>query len=216
MDEAAAIPVPTRGEEIANSISHGIGAALAVAGLVVMVVFASLGGDPWRIVALSIYGASLVVLFLTSTLYHSFRKPKVKALFRIFDHSAIYLLIAGTYTPFTLVTLRGPWGWSLFGTVWGLAVLGIVYKAMWLGRFEWISTGLYVVMGWLGVVAARPILSVLDPAGVGWLLGGGVFYTAGVIFFAWEKMPYNHLVWHLFVLAGAACHFVAILRYVLP
>jgi len=215
MDGTNARPL-TSGEETANIVSHGIGLVLAIVALVMLVVKASVGGDPWRIVAMSVYGSTLVLLFAASTLYHSAREPRLRRLLRILDHSSIYLLIAGTYTPFTLVTLRGPWGWSLFGIVWGMAAAGIFYKAYWLGRNAWVSTALYVAMGWLGLVAAGPIISTLDPAGLAWLLGGGLLYTGGVVFFLWERLPFHHLIWHLFVLGGAICHFIAVLLYVLP
>lgn len=203
-------------EEIANAISHGIGAGLGIAALSVLVTFASMGGDPWRIVAMAIYGATLVLLFGASTFFHAFQNPKVKHVFWILDHAAIYLLIAGTYTPFTLVTLRGPWGWSIFGVVWGLALIGILYKSFAIGRWPWVSVALYVVMGWVGIIAAWPILTSMALPGVGLLLGGGLLYTAGVLFFVWHKLPYHHLIWHIFVLAGAITQFLAVLWYVLP
>jgi len=204
------------GEEIANAISHGLGALLGIAGLVMMVVFASLDGDPWRIVAMSIYGATLVVLFSASTLFHAFQNPRIKHVFWVLDHVAIYLLIAGTYTPFTLVTLRGGWGWSIFGVVWGLAIIGIIYKSLWIGRYPWISVGLYVAMGWVGIIAAWPIVMTMPVAGWGLLLLGGLVYTAGVAFFTWHKLPFHHVIWHFFVLAGAAVQFLAVWWYVLP
>ena len=212
----ATIRVQSAAEELANSITHGIGAALGVAALTVLVVYASLAGDPWRIVATSVYGASLVLLFLASTLYHSFRKPRVKYVFQVLDHAAIFLLIAGTYTPFALVTLRGPWGWTLFGIVWGLAVLGIAFEAGWMGRFPRLSTALYLLMGWVGVIVVWPLWQTLPLGGWGWLVAGGLAYTVGVVFFAWERLPYHHTLWHLFVLAGAACHFFAVFGYVVP
>lgn len=208
--------VQSAAEELANSITHGIGAGLGVAALTLLVGVASLAGDPWRIVATSVYGASLVLLFLASTLYHSVRKPRVKRVFQILDHAAIFLLIAGTYTPFALVTLRGPWGWTLFGIVWGLAVLGIGFESVWLGRFPRLSTALYLVMGWIGVIVVWPMSQVFPLGGWAWLVGGGLAYTVGVVFFAWERLPYHHTLWHLFVLTGAACHFFAVLTYVLP
>jgi hemolysin III len=212
----ATIRIQTAAEELANSITHGIGAALGVAALTVLVVYASLAGDPWRIVSTSVYGASLVLLFLASTLYHSFRKPRVKYVFQVLDHAAIFLLIAGTYTPFALVTLRGPWGWTLFGIVWGLAVLGIAFEAGWMGRFPRLSTALYLLMGWVGVLVVWPLWQTLPLGGWGWLVAGGLAYTVGVVFFAWERLPYHHTLWHLFVLAGAACHFFAVFGYVVP
>lgn len=206
----------TLGEEIANSVTHGIGTALSVAGLTLLVALAVIYGDVWRVVSFSIYGGSLVLLYLCSTLYHSIQQPKVKRILRIFDHSAIYLLIAGTYTPFTLVSMRGPWGWTLFGVVWSLALLGIAFKTVFIGKYEKLATAAYVLMGWLVVIAFKQMLVTVPPGGVLWLVIGGVVYTLGVIFYAWEKLPYNHAIWHLFVLGGSACHFFAILFHVLP
>ncbi len=203
-------------EEIANSITHGIGAALSIAGLTVLVVLAALYGDAWHVVSVSIYGSSLVLLYLASTLYHSFRQPRVKRFFKIADHAAIYLLIAGTYTPFMLVSLRGPWGWSLLGTIWGLAVVGIVFKFFFIGRYERLSLVIYLLMGWLCVVAAQPMITRIPAGGLLWLVAGGLAYSLGVIFYRWEVLRYNHAIWHLFVLAGSICHFFAILFYVLP
>ena len=206
----------TVGEEIANSITHGVGAALSVAGLTLLVVLAAIYGDVWRVVSFSIYGSSLVLLYLASTLYHSIQQPKVKRILRIFDHSAIYLLIAGTYTPFTLVSMRGAWGWTLFGVVWGLALLGIAFKTIFIGRYEKLATAAYVLMGWLVVFAFKEMLVMIPPGGIIWMVVGGVVYTLGVLFYAWEKLPYNHAIWHLFVLGGSICHFFAILFHVLP
>lgn len=201
-------------EEVANSISHGFGAALGVAGLVTLVVLASLGGDPYRIVAMSIYGASLVVLFGMSAAYHGVTHVRGKSVLQVLDHCAIYILIAGTYTPFALVPLRGPWGWSLLGAVWGMAALGITYKWLWFGRYKALSVASYLVMGWLGVVAAGPLLSTLSPAALGWLVAGGVAYSGGVGFFVQEHKPWHHLLWHVAVLLGAACHFMAVLTLI--
>jgi hemolysin III len=206
----------TVGEEIANSVTHGIGAGLSIAGLTLLVVLAAIYGDVWRVVSFSIYGSSLVLLYLASTLYHSIQHPKVKQVLRIFDHSAIYLLIAGTYTPFTLVSMRGPWGWTMFGVVWGLALLGIAFKTVFIGRYEKLATAAYVLMGWLVVVAFKEMMVAIPPGGVAWLMAGGVVYTLGVLFYAWQKLPYNHAIWHLFVLGGSTCHFFAILFHVLP
>ena len=206
----------TRGEEIANSILHGIGAGLSVAALSVLVVLASLKGDPWRIVSFSIYGAALVLLYLMSTLYHSLPCPRAKRVFRRLDHAAIYLLIAGTYTPFTLVTMRGTWGWTLFGIVWGMALAGIVFKAFFISRFEVLSTFLYVAMGWCVVVAVKPLLIALPTGALPWIICGGLAYTGGVVFYLWDRKPYFHTVWHLFVMAGSAFHFFSMLFFVLP
>jgi hemolysin III len=204
----------TTGEQIANSITHGIGAALGIAALVVLVVMAARRGDPWRIVAFSVYGVSLVLLYLASTLYHALTPPAAKRVFEVLDHSAIFLLIAGTYTPFLLVTLRGPWGWSLFGVVWACAIVGIVFKAVFLGKWKKISTLIYVAMGWFVVIALKPLVSAMPHAGLAWLAAGGLAYTIGVVFYVWKSAKFAHAVWHLFVLAGSVCHFFAILLYI--
>jgi hemolysin III len=202
-----------KGERV-NSISHLIGASLALAGLVILVVHASLKGDPWRIVSFSIYGVTLVVLYLFSTLYHSFR-GKAKTIFQKLDHTAIYLLIAGTYTPFTLVTLRGAWGWTIFGVIWGLAVVGLSQDILLTKRNQIISVSLYILMGWLALIAIRPLTRVLPAPGTILLVTGGVLYTLGVVFYALDKkLRYGHNVFHLFVLAGSACHYFTILLYV--
>lgn len=203
-----------KGERL-NSVSHLLGAVAALAGLSVLVVFASLQGDPWKIVSFSIYGACLFLLYLFSTLYHSF-SGSVKQLLRKFDHAAIYLLIAGSYTPFTLVTLNGSWGWSLFGVVWGLAIVGIVTDILMTDKRRVIPMILYIVMGWLSLIAVKPLLDTLTLAGFMWLLTGGVFYTVGVIFFLLDhRIPYFHAIWHLFVLAGSVTHYITIFIYVL-
>ena len=204
------------GEEIANSITHGIGVLLSIGGLAVLVGFASLRGDAWHIATCSIFGSTLILLYAASTLYHSIPLPSIKGILRMIDHSAIYLLIAGTYTPFMLVNLRGPWGWSLFGIIWGIAMVGILLKTTSFGRLPGISLGLYLAMGWIVVIAIKPMLAVLDPGGLGLLLLGGLAYSGGTIFYAWDKLPYNHAIWHLFVMAGSCLHFFAILLYVIP
>jgi hemolysin III len=203
-------------EEIANSITHGVGLLLAIAGLATLVAFAALRGTAWHIVGCSIFGATLVLSYLTSTLYHSWPTVRTKSILRIFDHCAIFLLIAGTYTPFMLVNLRGPWGWSLFGVVWGIATLGIVFKVTMLRKWTVVSVALYVAMGWVVVVATKPMLSAVAPGGLLLLLLGGLAYTGGVVFYAWRRIPYHHAVWHLFVLAGSVFHFFAVLFYVIP
>jgi hemolysin III len=197
-----------------NGGTHLMGTALAAAGATVLIVIAARAGDPWKIVSFSIYGTLLFALYALSTLYHSTRGT-VKAVFRKLDHCSIYLLIAGTYTPFTLVSLRGAWGWSLFGAVWGLATLGIVQEA-WLGKgLRILSLIIYVFMGWLGAIAVTPLIAALTPAGFAWLVAGGVFYTVGIVFYALdETLRHGHGIWHLFVLAGSTCHFLAILLYV--
>mgnify|MGYP000449556935 CR=1 FL=1 len=204
------------GEEIANSIIHGAGALAAVAGLVVLVAAAAATGDGWRIVSAAIYGATLVLLYTASTLYHAIAHPRARRVLRFIDHVAIFLLIAGTYTPFTLVSLRGPWGWSLFGVIWGLALAGIAAQSRLLHRWTALSLVLYVAMGWAAVVAARPLLDAVAPGGLLLLLLGGIAYTAGIGFYLWRRLPYHHAVWHGFVLAGSACHYFAILGFVIP
>jgi hemolysin III len=203
-------------EETINAVTHGLGAVLGAGGLAVLVALAALRGDAWRVVGCSIYGATLVLLFTSSTLYHSFRGERVKHVFRVIDHSSIYLLIAGTYTPFLLVTLRNVWGWSLFGVVWGLALAGIVFQVFFVDRFRLAQTLIYLAMGWLAVVAAKPLLARVPRPGLLWLLAGGLFYSLGAVFYLWRKLPYHHGIWHLFVLAGSVCHYFAILFYVLP
>lgn len=202
-------------EEIANSVTHGLGTILSLGGTGVLVVQASISGDPWKIVSASIYGLSLVTLYLMSTLYHSARSARAKHIFKILDHTAIYLLIAGTYTPFTLVSIRGGWGWSLFGVLWGLSIAGIFFKIVWIGRLKKLSLAIYLIMGWLIVIAIKPILTHVPPGGLLWLLAGGCAYTFGVVFYIWKSLPYHHAIWHLFVLGGSICHFFAVLYYVL-
>lgn len=205
----------TLGEEITNAILHGVGFGLAVAALTVLVVFASKYGDVWHVVGFSIYGATLVILYLSSTLYHSFPEGKVKRIFRIFDHSSIFLLIAGTYTPITLIKLRGGLGWTIFGIVWGIAILGIISKVFWINKFSILSTILYIAMGWLVVVALKPLLAALNQTSTVFLVTGGLLYTVGTVFYSWKKIKYTHAIWHLFVLAGSICHFFTIL-FLLP
>jgi len=246
----------TRGEELANSLTHGLGAALAIAGLVLMVVFAARNGTARDVVGAAIFGSSLILLYLMSTLYHAFRGRRVKLIFKIFDHSAIFMLIAGTYTPFCLSALgriRPAWGWTLFGLAWGLAVLGIVFKAVFYARLAkqlfrppavdhlharpsdtdmdpvfvkrmgWISTCIYLAMGWLIIVpilmaflTGMPMGKILSLHGVYWLFGGGLFYSLGAGVYSLEKLRYHHALWHLFVIGGSACHVFAVLFHVIP
>lgn len=199
-----------RGERF-NSLTHLAGAALALTGLVVLVVRAALAGDPWKIVSFSLYGTTLFALYTFSTLYHSVRGDAKKVL-RKFDHTAIYLLIAGTYTPFTLVTLRGAWGWSLFGAVWGLAALGIAQELFLAGGKRILSVVIYLLMGWLVIIATRPLLRALPAPGFALLAAGGVLYTGGVVFYVLDKkLRHSHGIWHLFVLGGSICHYIAVL-----
>ena len=201
-------------EEVAHALTHGLGLVASVGGLVTLVAAAWLRGDAWHIVGGAIFGATLVLLYGTSTLYHGIRSPRVKRFFQRLDHTAIFLLIAGTYTPFTLVSLRGGWGWTLLVIVWGLAILGIVLEVA--GRTRRFSLALHLAMGWLGVIAAEPLVRSLHPDGLLLLAMGGVAYTLGVVFYAWRRLPYNHAVWHLFVMVGSLCHFACVLGYVIP
>ena len=206
----------TGAEEIANSVTHGLGAALSVAALSVMVTYAGLYGDIWRVVGFSIYGSSMVLLFVFSTLYHASKNPRRKARFRILDHAAIFLLIAGSYTPISLVTLRGPWGWTMFAVIWAFAVAGVVTTVAFMNAPKWLIAGIYILMGWLAVIAIKPMVEALPFGGLALLVAGGLTYTGGVVFYIWDRLPYNHAVWHLFVLAGSALHFFCMMFYVLP
>ena len=201
-------------EEVANCITHGAGVVLSVVGLTLMVVFASFSGDPWRIVSVSIFGASLVVLYAASTLYHAFSQPKIKNALRVFDHSAIYLLIAGTYTPFLLVNMRGPWGWSMLSVLWVMAAIGCVFKIFFVGKWNKLATLCYVIMGWMIVVAIKPTIESNPSIALLLMLIGGLFYTGGVIFYLWDRLPYNHAIWHVFVLGGSISHFFAIFFFI--
>ncbi|HEX2206436.1 MAG TPA: hemolysin III family protein [Longimicrobium sp.] len=201
--------------ELANALTHGAGVVAALAGAAVLIVAAASYGGAREIVSSAVFGATLVLLYTASTVYHAERRPEVKARLKVFDHCAIYLLIAGTYTPFTLIGLRGGWGWSLFGVAWGLAVAGVVFKLFFTGRFPRVSTGIYVGMGWMIVIAIQPMLERLSPVTLAWLVAGGLAYTGGTVFYHGRK-PYAHAVWHLFVLAGSVCHFAAVMTQVLP
>jgi hemolysin III len=201
----------TKREEIANAITHGLGALMAIAALIILTVFSALKGNTWHIVSFSVFGATLVTLYLASTLYHSLGNEKVKVLFRKFDHMSIYLLIAGTYTPFCLTVLNNWIGWTLFGIVWGSALLGIVLKAFFTGKNERLSTLLYVLMGWVALIAIKPLFDSVTLTTFILLMTGGVFYTAGTYFFVKDRIKYFHSIWHLFVLAGSTFHFFAVL-----
>lgn len=206
------LPSYTLREEIASSITHGIGIVLAIAGLAVLVAFAARHGDAWHVVSCSIFGAALILCFTTSTLYHSVQAERIKQTLRALDHSAIFLLIAGTYTPFMLVNLRGPWGWSLFGVVWAAAALGVISKLLDRLRHPLWSTGLYVAMGWVVLIAAVPLFERMSGPGLAWLVAGGLSYTLGAVVYLFDsKLRYAHFVWHLFVMGGSACHFCAAL-----
>ena len=210
----AGIPHPLR-QELSNALTHGLGAAAALAGGAVLITLAAIHGDGWQLAGAIVFGITLLLLYTASTLYHAIQHPVAKGRLKVFDHCAIYLLIAGTYTPFTLVSLRGPWGWSLFAAIWTLAVAGVVFKLFFTGRFKRLSTAIYIAMGWLVVVAAKPMLSSLDGWTLGWLLAGGAAYTLGTFFYHRESIPHSHAIWHLFVIAGSVCHFVAVSAQVL-
>jgi len=197
-------------DEIANALTHGVGAAAALAGGAVLITLAAIGGDGWQLAGAIVFGVTLLLLYTASTLYHAIQHPIAKGRLKVFDHCAIYLLIAGTYTPFTLVGLRGPWGWSMFAAIWTLALAGVVFKLFYTGRFPRLSTAIYLAMGWLVVVAMKPMLASIDAWALGWLLAGGVFYTLGTYFYHRESIPYAHAIWHMFVIAGSVCHFVAV------
>jgi len=203
-------------EELANALTHGLGATAALAGGAVLVTLAALHGDGWQLTGAIVFGASLLLLYVASTLYHAVPHPTAKARLKVLDHCAIYLLIAGTYTPFTLVGLRGPWGWSLFAAIWVLAVAGVVFKLFFTGRFRLLSTAIYVAMGWLVIVAIRPRRGGLANWRFGWLLAGGLCYTLGTVFYHRPRLRYSHAIWHLFVVAGSVCHYIAVMAQVLP
>ncbi|MFO7838207.1 MAG: hemolysin III family protein [Desulfosalsimonadaceae bacterium] len=211
-----ATTIPRRysfGEELANSLTHGLGAALSIAALVTLLLYSANYQDPWRAVGFSIYGAALFLLYLASTLYHSFSDKKIKSCFRLLDHSSIFILIAGTYTPVTLIAMRGPWGWTLFGLIWGLAAAGVLFKLFFTGRFQRLSLGFYAAMGWIALIAIQPMLVMLPTGLLLWIIAGGLFYTFGTGFYVWKSLPYHHAVWHVFVLAGSIAHFSGILYY---
>jgi hemolysin III len=208
-------PAYSAKEEQVNVITHGLGLILSIPALVLLIVYASLYGTVWHIVSFSIYGSTLVILYLASTLYHAAKKPETKEKLNIFDHSAIYLLIAGTYTPFLLITLRGTWGWSLFGVVWGLAIIGVVMKFFFISKYKVVSALAYILMGWVIVIAAKPLINGLDVAGLWWLLAGGISYTVGAILYTLKKIPYHHAIFHVFVLGGSFAHWVTVFFYLL-
>jgi hemolysin III len=220
MDKDAApkprLPEYTLGEEIANSVTHGVGALLSLIGTAILLYRAARYGTTLHVVSFAVYGSCLFLLHLSSTLYHALRPPRAKRVFRVFDHCSIYLLIAGTYTPFLLLSLWGRWGLTLLIAIWTLAVAGIVFKSLFIGRLQKASVLLYILMGWMIVVAAREAWVRVPHAAIGFVAAGGLFYTLGVAFYAWKSLPYNHAVWHLFVLGGSVCHYAAILLYLMP
>lgn len=204
------------GEEIANSVTHGLGVVAGIVALTLLVTFAALFGDGWHLAGGIVFGATLVMLYTASTLYHSFPWPRAKHIFKVLDHAGIYLLIAGTYTPFTLVTLRDDGGWWLFGTVWTLAIVGVVLEAAWVQRPKWLSVLIYLGMGWLAIVMVRPLVANLDPAGLWLLIAGGLSYTLGTVFYVSRRIPFGHAIWHVFVLGGTTCHVLAVMLAVIP
>ena len=203
-------------EELANAMTHGVGLALSVVGWIALVFLSGVAGDGWDLAASTVYGGSLVFLYSTSTLYHSVRRPRTKKLLRILDHVAIFLLIAGTYTPFTVVLMREGWGWTLLGLVWGLALVGLLFKLFSKHRFHPAATSLYLIMGWLGILFADPMSAALPAGGLLLVVAGGLAYTVGVVFYGWHSLRYSHAIWHVFVLVGSICHYIAVALYVLP
>jgi len=202
-------------EEIASALTHGLGAVAALAGSAVLITLAAIHGDGWQLFSSIVFGVALLLLYTASTLYHAIQHPVAKGRLKVFDHCAIYLLIAGTYTPFMLIGLRGPWGWGMFTAIWILAFAGVVFKLFFTGRFKALSTGIYIAMGWLIVVAIKPMLAAIDLGTLGWLLAGGLSYTLGTYFYHRESIRYSHAIWHLFVIGGSVCHFVAVTAQVL-
>ena len=205
-----------RGEELAHTITHGAGLLLSLAGTPILITLAALHGDAWHVVSCAVFGSTLILLYTTSTFYHGLSSPRSKLIFCKLDYSAIYLLIAGTYTPFALVSLRGPLGWTLFGLVWSLAVLGVLFELLMRRRRGWLSLSFYLATSWMLVVALRPLVATVAPGGLWLLASGGFAYTAGTIFYAWRGFRYHHAVWHIFVLAGSVLHYLSVLLYVIP
>ncbi|WP_211745974.1 hemolysin III family protein [Paenibacillus sp. Marseille-Q4541] len=206
----------TRREEVVNAITHGVGAVLSVAALVLLIVAASVNGTAWHVVSFTVYGISMLLLYFNSTMVHALKEGKAKDLFEIFDHSSIYLFIAGTYTPFLLVALRGALGWTLFGIIWGVALFGVAFKAFFTKKFLFMSTLFYIAMGWLIVLAWGPLVATVPSGGMALLVAGGLMYTLGTLFYVWRGFPFHHAIWHLFVLAGSVLHFFAIFIYLTP
>lgn len=202
-------------EEVVNALTHGLGAVIALAAGAVLITLAAVFGDGWQLAGAIVFGATLLLLYLASTLYHAIPHPIAKQRLKVFDHCAIYLLIAGTYTPFTLIGLRDDGGWLLFGVIWALAAMGIIFKLFFTGRFKLVSTLIYVAMGWIALLAIGPMLRQLPPTTLAWLFAGGVAYTVGAVFYMSRRLPYGHAIWHLFVIAGSVCHFVAVATQVL-
>ena len=216
MNASPTAPRYSTAEEIANGITHGLGVIFSIAGLAILTAFASVFGTVWHIVACSIYGVTQILMYTASTLYHSIPVPRAKKFLRLLDHSAIYLLIAGTYTPFALVNLRGPWGWSILIAIWGLAIAGIALQSKLIRLSKLVTALPYVAMGWVAVIAVKPLLDAVAPGGLWLLVLGGLAYTAGTLFYVWKRLPFHHAIWHGFVLLGSVLHFFSILFYVIP
>jgi len=209
--------VYTPREEIANTVTHGIGAALSAVALIVLIVSSARSGDIWRVIAFSVYGGSLFALYTASTLYHAVTNEKLKKYFRMLDHCSIFLLIAGTYTPVLLLAMRGTtWGWTLFALIWTMAACGLVYELIFLGRYEWISLAIYGCTSWLAVVAIKPMMAMAPQGLMSWMIIGGLIYTCGIIFYICKRIPYHHAIWHLFVLGGSSLHFAGLMIYLAP
>ncbi len=210
---SVSIPAPTRAEEWASCITHSVGLVLSMVGLLVLVVLAVARGEIGLIAGCSVFGGTLVFMYAASTLYHGLRAPRLKHMMRVVDHVAVYLLIAGTYTPFVLLYFDGGWAWTLLCLEWGIALAGSAFKLFFTGRFEVPSTALYLAMGWLVVVAWKPLVTAAPPGCIAWMAAGGLCYTCGVVFYAWQRLPFHHAIWHLFVLGGSLCHFLALALY---
>ena len=206
----------TPAEETASMLTHGLGAILSAVALTLLVVYASIAHDPRRLVSVTIYGSTLLMMYSASTIYHWVKSPRTKRLLRICDHASIYLLIAGTSTPVLIVAIQGAWGWSLFGVIWGLACVGTTLKLFFVDRYEPLSVSIYIFMGWMMLIAAKPLFAAVPMPGIALLFAGGIAYTGGVVFFAWDRLPFNHAIWHLFVIAGSVFHFLAVWFYILP
>jgi hemolysin III len=206
----------TAAERWANVVTHGIGVLLSIVAIVVLTVCAATRGDAMRVACVAVFGVTLLLMYTSSTCFHCARHETFRHWFKVCDHASIYALIAGTYTPFLLVLVRGGWGWSLFGVLWGLTLVGAVLKVFFVHRWEPLSVAIYVAMGWIALIAVKPFLNALPHGAMAWILAGGVAYTSGVVFFFWERLRFNHAIWHLFVLGGSACHFFAVLFYVVP
>ncbi|HOK08389.1 MAG TPA: hemolysin III family protein [Candidatus Hydrogenedens sp.] len=207
--------VYTTVEEVFHALTHGLGAGLSVAGLIIMLVLAVQKGDPWILASVLVYGNALILLYLSSTLYHSFPQGKLKQFFQFMDHACIYVLIAGTYTPFLLVFMRGIWGWTLFTALWVLTILGFIFKIFFIGKWNRLATVIYVLMGWIAIIALKPAIEMIPFGALILMLIGGILYTGGVAFYLWERLPFHHVIWHLFVLSASIIHFICVYIYIL-